>query len=120
MITFVAVLALALLQGWLMQTAVALTGDPAPRFGHALWSGLLTITTFLFTKTAWSWTIGWFMKVFVGAWLSMGLGFVLAALVAAFVVRNRLRFTYGHALAITALHLLFSAGAKYLADFLIF
>lgn len=119
MITLVALTVLAIVQGWLMQTAVALTGDPAPRFGRALWSGLLTLFTFTVAQFTWSWTVGVFMKLFVGSFFATGLGFGLALLLAALVVRSRLRFTYGHALAITALHVLFTSGAKYVVDLLV-
>ncbi|MEN0068269.1 MAG: hypothetical protein AAGA48_39475 [Myxococcota bacterium] len=116
MFTLVALVAIALLQGWLMQTAVALTGDPAPRFGRALGTGLFALVTYKFTSVAWAYSVGAVMKFFVGGWLATGLGLGLAVLFATLVVKRRLRFDFGHALVITGLHLLFSAGAQYLIN----
>ncbi|MEO0603929.1 MAG: hypothetical protein AAF211_21005 [Myxococcota bacterium] len=113
MITLVAYVAVALLQGWLMQTAVAITGDPAPRFGKALWAGIFTFFTYHLTSFFWGSTIGWFMKFFVGEWLAGTIGIALALLFSALVVKRRLSFAFGHALVITALHLVFSSGAQW-------
>lgn len=116
MITLLALVAVAVLQGWLMQTAVALTGDPAPRYGKALGAGIFTLVVYNLTWFSWSWTVGWLMKLFVGNVIVTGLGMAIAILFAAFVVKRRLRLSYSHALAITALHILLSSGAQWVVD----
>jgi len=113
MITLVAFVAVALLQGWLMQTAVALTGDPAPRYGRALGAVIFTLVSYTISWVGWSWTVGWFMKLFVGNFIVDGLGMALAVLLSAFIVKRRLRLSYSHALVITALHILLSSGAQW-------
>ncbi len=113
MITLFAIVAVAVLQGWLMQTAVALTGDPAPGYGKALGAGIVTYLTYHASSFVWGATLGWFMKLFVGAFVVNGIGMALALLIAGLVVKRRLRFDYGHALVITALHLVFSGGAQW-------
>ena len=113
MITLLAFVAVAVLQGWLMQTAVALTGDPAPRFGKALGAGLVTYVTYHFTTFTWGVTLGWFMKFFIGDFLVNGIGMTLALLFASLVVKRRLKFAFSHALVVAALHLVFGVGAQW-------
>lgn len=115
MITLVALVAVALLQGWLMQTAVALTGDPAPRFSRALGAGLFALITYNITTFAMKWTVGFFM----GSWLTSGLGLGLGLLFAGLVVMRRLQFSFGHALTIAAIHLLFAHGAQIAVNWLV-
>jgi hypothetical protein len=45
-------------QGFLLQVSVALTGEPAPRFGRALKSSLLAGFLSFIATAAWSLTIG--------------------------------------------------------------
>jgi len=115
MIPFVTLVAVALLQGWILQTAVALTGDPAPRYGRALGTGIFTLVTYNLSWFTWDWTAGWF-KIIAGPFVLDGLGTALAVGLAALVIKRRLSFGFGQALVIAALHLVFSGGAQWVVS----
>ena len=91
------------IQGFLLQTAVALTGDPAPRYGRALTTSLLAGVLAFMGSAAWGCTFGLLVSL-----ISTPAAYLLSALVGlaitAGVYRSRLRLTGGHAFVVAGLH----------------
>ena len=91
------------IQGFLLQTAVALTGDPAPRYGRALSAALVAAILAFMGVAAWGCTFG----IVVGL-ISQPVAYALSAVVGmaitASVYRSRLDLTGGHALVVAGLH----------------
>ena len=99
-------------QGFLMQTAVALTGDPAPKYGRALTTAWLAALASFVGKGLWSYTIGIFVGLFSSTLASV-LAMVVGVSLAAAVVRGRIKLSGGHALVVGALFYLMATGAWY-------
>lgn len=113
MVAFAAALiALLTLQGFLLQTAVALSGDPAPRYGRALvtaWmAGLATVTG----VGMWKWTLGLLVGL-VSPMLSTVVALGLGVVITAIAIRFRMGLRGLHALFVAALYNAMAAGASY-------
>jgi len=99
-----AFLFLVAIQGFLLQTAVALTGEAAPRYGAAtvtaLWAGLVSTLAYAGFRL----TAGIVLWMFMGStavWLA---GLVVMWLGTAVVYRRRMELSGGHALLVALLH----------------
>lgn len=107
----VALIALLTVQGFVLQTAVALTGDPAPRYGRALvtaWmAGIATLVGVGLWKVTFGLVIGFFAPT-VASVLAVGLGVAITGL----VIKGRIGLRAGHALMVAALHSLMAWGAS--------
>jgi len=91
------------IQGLLLQTAVALTGDPAPRAGRAFVTAALAALLASMGAAGWGCTFGLVVSVFSKTLASLMSVFVAVSITAA-VYRSRLWLTGGHALVVAALH----------------
>lgn len=97
------------IQGFLLQTAVALTGDPAPRYGRALITSLIAGVLTFIGVSSWGCTFGLLLGLIskpLAAMLSIFVGLVITSA----VYRTRLRISGGHALVIAGLHHLMGWG----------
>lgn len=91
-------------QGLLLQTAVALSGEAAPRFPSA------TVTAFLgglvgaLAGAGYSCTAGLFVTLFVSSSLSWALAALVGWIAMSAVYRRRLSIRPGHAMLVALLH----------------
>ena len=95
-------------KGFLLQTAVALTGDPAPRFGRALVTAWLGATGLFL----WSWTFGVALWWFVSPTMAMVVGALAGVAILGTVFKFRLGLSMGHAILVAGLHQLMVVGAS--------
>ncbi len=109
LVAALAFLFLMVMQGFLLQTAVALTGDPAPRYGRSLVTAWIAGLATTFGVVAWRWTLGLVVGLF-SPWLAAGLAMVVAVAITATVFKFRLGLRAGHAIVVAGLHNLMAAG----------
>lgn len=97
------------IQGFLLQTAVALTGDPAPSYGRALITSMIAGTLMTFGVLSWGCTFGLLLG-FISKPLATLLSILVGLVITSAVYRTRLRISGGHALVIAGLHHLMAWG----------
>ncbi|MBX2800567.1 MAG: hypothetical protein KTR31_23005 [Myxococcales bacterium] len=98
-----AFLFLLAVKGFLLQTSVALTGDPAPRYGAALITAVWASFLSGFGATAWSWTFGLVLGFF-SATLATALTLLVGVAIMGAVFRSRLGLSGGHAFVVALLY----------------
>lgn len=99
-------LALAVLwHGVSLKVACALAGEDSPGFARTAvvsWLGGLMSAV---VGTAWAFTFGIVVSLFISSWLSAGIGLVLGLLTAATVYRQGLKLSGPASLGVAAIHL---------------
>jgi hypothetical protein len=96
-LSVVATIGLFLAQGFLLQLAVAITGEAAPKYGRAMRIALVASFLALLATTAFGFTIGW---VF---------GEALTALISGLLWVCTATLVYRRSLGVSAFHALFVA-----------
>jgi hypothetical protein len=91
------------IQGFLLQTAVALTGDPAPRHGRALLTALIAALLATMGSAAWGCTFG-LLVALISKPMAYGLSLLVGLVITSVVYRSRLRLSGGHAFVVAGLH----------------
>ena len=109
------VIALFLVQGFLLQVAVALTGEPAPKLGRALRTAWIGIVLAFLATTAWGFTVG----LFIGPAFTATVSGVLWVAAATLVYRRSLGIHLVHALFVALIQSGLSALISSAAYFLI-
>ncbi|MEZ4235318.1 MAG: hypothetical protein R3F59_03995 [Myxococcota bacterium] len=110
----IAMVVLFLAQGLLLQVAVALTGERAPRYGRAMVSWMLAWLLGGVAGMGFEYSIGWVIPAIVGQAVAVLLGLGVAAIV--FKRQFRTSLVQGLAVAVvyTVLSWLVGAGTWYL------
>ena len=106
---------LFLAQGFLLQLSVALVGEPAPKYGRALWSWMLAGLFAMIATTAYGLTLGWFVPSAIDVTISG----VLLVGITALVYKRQLGTSYLTAVIVALLHNALAAGASYLTWYLV-
>ena len=101
----VAALVLFLAQGFLLQISVALTGEPAPKYGHALKTALLAWLLSGLAATTWKFSIG----LVVGSTVSALVYGLLLLGVTTLVYRRQLGGSTVQAFVVAVIHHLLGA-----------
>lgn len=99
------------IQGFLLQTAVALTGDPAPRYGRALLTSIVAAILAFMGSAAWGCTFGILVGL-ISKPVAYGLSALIGLAITAAVYRSRLRLSGGHAFVVAGLHHLMAWGVS--------
>jgi hypothetical protein len=114
---------LFLVQGFLLQLAVALTGDPAPRYGRALFTTVLASIVGGTASVVFGLTAGLAIALLFGRLPAAALSGAVLLVMTALVVKARLRSSFVQALAVTLMYELLAAltaaGAWFLVRMLI-
>jgi len=118
----VTMVSLFLAQGFLLQLAVALTGDPAPRYGRALFTTLLASLVGGVASVAFGLTAGLAIALLFGRVAAAALSGAVLLFMTALVMKARLRSSLVQALAVTIVYELLAAltaaGAWFLVSLL--
>ena len=96
----VAMVVLFLAQGFLLQVAVALTGEPAPRYGRAMWTWMLASLLGAVTSFSCSYSIAWMLPQV----LSTALTALLMIGIAALVFKRQFGTSFVQGLAVALIH----------------
>lgn len=107
----VVLIALLTLQGFVLQTAVALSGDPAPRYGRSLLTAWIAGVSTLVGVGLWKVTLGFVIGLFsplLSTAIAIGLGVVITAI----AVRFRLGLRGAHSLFVAMLYNAMAAGVS--------
>jgi len=99
-----AFLFLAAIQGFLLQTSVALTGEAAPRYGRATATAFIAAAVTLPATVGFKFTAGIAVWMFMGSTAVWGLTLLVGWLATAVVYKKRLDLAGGHALLVALLH----------------
>lgn len=110
-----AVILLFLAQGFLLQVSVALVGEPAPKYGRALWTWLVAGALAAFASAVYGLTIGWFVPTAIDMTISGALLVVITAM----VYRRRLGTSFLTSVIVSLLHNAFAAGLSGLTWYLV-
>lgn len=104
--------------GFSLKLAFALAGEDAPGFFRAAWvswlGGLLGFTA----ATAFSWTVGMMIALFISSTLASLLALFVAFVSTAMIYKAGLRLTMPTALGVTGIHLALSAAVNALLGML--
>jgi hypothetical protein len=106
---------LFLAQGFLLQLSVALIGEPAPKYGRALWTWVLAGVFAAIATTAYTLTIGWFVPTAIDVTISG----VLLVGITAMVYRRQLGTSFLTSVIVALLHNAFAAGLSALTWYLV-
>jgi hypothetical protein len=113
----VTMLLLFLAQGFLLQLAVALTGDPAPRYGRALFTTILASIFGGITSLAFGLTAGLAIAFLFGRVAAAATSGAVLLATTALVLKSRLRSSFLQAFAVTLVYELLTALAAAAAWF---
>lgn len=111
----VAGILLFLIQGFLVQVSVALSGEPAPKYGRAMATWIVASLLGLVTSLVWGVSIGWFVPTAVSGVVS-GL---LMLTVATIVFKRQLGTSFVQAGAIALIYQLLAFGVSALTWYLV-
>jgi len=99
-----AFLFLLAIQGFLLQTAVALTGEAAPRYGRAMATALGAAFVSMLATIGFRFTAGIAVWMFMGSTAVWGLSLFVGWLATAVVYRRQLGLAGGHSLLVALIH----------------
>jgi hypothetical protein len=105
MISYFAALAILLIaQGFLLQTAVALTGEAAPRWGRATAVGLMALVVSALATIGFRFTAGIVVWMMFGSTMVWASSLVVGWLATSVVYKRKLRLAGGHAMLVALMH----------------
>jgi hypothetical protein len=101
-----AVILLFLAQGSLLQLSVALVGEPAPKYGRALWTWMVAGLLAAVASATYGLTFGWFVPSAIDVTISG----VLLVGITALVYKRQLGTSFLTSVIVSLLHNAFAAG----------
>lgn len=106
----VSVVIAVLWHGLSLQIACVLAGEQAPRFGRAIWVSWLGGLLGAGVSTAWGFTFGLVVSLFLSAWLATAIGVGLQLLTTGAVYKRGLKLSSPASFGVALIHLLLSFG----------